>query len=201
MGNNEISPVATTTGNGATLATPVKHIYVIHDNGALNQIRLGRCFPVAFGPAVANVSDPSGLNCTDILVADLGSNQITGGSFATMAIDKAGNLYAVWEQAPFSGGKVTGDTVLKYSYSTNEGNTWSAPMVINTSGSAAGTLHNNVFAWMAAGDDGRVDIVWAVRPDWQTRLTPPVVQAHRIMAQAGLTLRPAPFGVCGWFSR
>jgi hypothetical protein len=171
MGNNEISPVATTTGqpNGtggfATLAAAVKHIYVIHDNAALNKILIGRCFPVAFGPPVANVSDPSGLNCTDLPVADLGPGVKTGGDFPTLAIDKAGNLYAVWEQAPIdASGNITGDTILKYSYSTNEGNTWSAPIQIDTSGSSAGVLHNNVFAWMAAGDDGRVNIVWYGTP-------------------------------------
>ena len=71
MGNNEVSPVATTLGqpdgNGGytTLSTPVKHVFVIHDNSLLNKIMVGRCYPVAFGPPVANVSDPSGLNCTD----------------------------------------------------------------------------------------------------------------------------------------
>jgi len=168
MGNNEISQVATFTGqpNGlggfATLPLPVKHIYVIHDNAALNQIRVGRCFPVAVSPvATPNVSDPSGLNCTDLLVKDLGPNTKTGGNFPTMAIDKSGNLYAVWEQAPIdASGNVTGDTVLMYSYSTNEGNTWATPIQIDTSGSPDGVLHNNVFAWIAAGDDGRVNIAW-----------------------------------------
>ncbi|HKP93568.1 MAG TPA: hypothetical protein VJS88_06700, partial [Chthoniobacterales bacterium] len=171
MGNNEISPIATSTGQPdgaggyATLATAVKHIYVIHDNALLNKILIGRCFPVAFGAPVANVSDPSGLNCTDLLVADLGTSTKTGGSFPTMAIDKAGNLYAVWEEAPIDAdGNIVGDTVLKYSYSTNEGNTWAAPIKIETSGSPAGELHNNVFAWMAAGDDGRVNIVWYGTP-------------------------------------
>ena len=167
MGNNEISPVATTTGqpNGiggfTQLAAPVKHIYVVHDNTSLNQVRMGRCFPVAFGLPTPNVSDPSGLNCTDLLVADLGASAKTGGSFATMAIDKSGNLYTVWEQAPIdASGNVTGDTVLMYSFSTNEGNTWSTPMIIDTSGSPLGVLHNNVFAWINAGDDGRVNIAW-----------------------------------------
>ena len=173
MGNNEVSPVATTLGQPispgvyATLATPVKHVYVIHDNVELNKILIGRCFPVAFGPPVANVSDPSGLNCTDLLVADLGPNQKTGANFPTMAIDGAGNLYAVWEQAPIGPGTnatgdivVSGDTVLKYSYSTDQGNHWSTPITINTSGSADGVLHNNVFAWISAGDNGRVNIVW-----------------------------------------
>ena len=167
MGNNEVNSVATPTGqpNGlggfVTLPAPIKHIYVVHDNAALNQIRMGRCFPVAFGAPVANVSDPSGLNCTDLLVNDLGPNVRTGANFPTMAIDKSGNLYVVWEQAPLdANGNVIGDTVLKYSYSTNEGNTWSPPLIIDTSMSPVGALHNNVFAWIAAADDGRVNIVW-----------------------------------------
>ena len=167
MGNNEVSPVATTLGQPdgldgyATLPTPVKHVFVIHDNAFLNKIMIGRCFPVAFGAPVANVSDPSGLNCTDIVVADLGPTQKTGGDFPTMAIDKAGNLYAVWEQAPIDeSGNIVGDTVLKYSFSTDQGNHWSAPIQIDTSGSSDGILHNNVFAWIVAGDDGRVNIAW-----------------------------------------
>jgi hypothetical protein len=171
MGNDEVSPVATTLGqpNGSggfvTLPTAVKHVFVIHDDAAFQQIQIGRCFPVAFGPPVPNVSDPSGLNCTNILVADLGTSAKTGANFPTMAIDKAGNLYAVWEQAPInSSGQVIGDTVLKYSFSTDQGNTWAAPIQINTSGSPVGTLHNNVFAWPAAGDDGRVDIAWYGTP-------------------------------------
>ena len=167
MGNNEVSPIATTLGQPispgvyATLSTPVKHVYVIHDDATLHKILIARCFPVAFGAPIPNVSDPSGLNCTDILVADLGADQKTGGDFPTMAIDNAGNLYVVWEQAPADvNGNVTGDTVLKYSYSTDQGNTWAEPIEIDTSGSPVGTLHNNVFAWMAAGDDGRVNIVW-----------------------------------------
>jgi hypothetical protein len=171
MGNDEVSPVATTLGqpNGiggyTVLPTPVRHIFVVHDNAALNQIQIGRCFPVAFGPPVPNVSDPSGLNCTNILVADLGASVRTGANFPTMAIDNIGNLYAVWEQAPISdSGQVTGDTVLEYSFSTDEGNTWAASIQIDTSGSLVGTLHNNVFAWAVAGDDGRVDIAWYGTP-------------------------------------
>ena len=171
MGNNEVSPVATTLGqpNGmggyTTLPAPVKHVYVVHDDALLNRILIGRCFPVAFGAPVANVSDPSGLNCVDLPVADLGTTNKTGANFPTMAIDAAGNLYAVWEQAPINaGGQVTGDTVLKYSYSTDQGNTWATPITIDTSGSPVGTLHTNVFAWIAAGDDGRVGIAWYGTP-------------------------------------
>ena len=160
MGNDEVSPVATATGqigqNGrpAQLATPVHHVYVIHDDGSLSRILIARCFPVAVGAPVANVSDPSGLDCVDLPVANLGSGQRTGGNFPSLAIDNAGNLYAVWEQAPYDG-TLAGDTSLWYAYSTNEGTTWSAPVQVPTPG-----LNNDVFAWAAAGDDGRVDIAW-----------------------------------------
>jgi hypothetical protein len=162
MGNDEVSPVATTTGQpgAGALAAPVHHVFVIHDDGSLSKILIARCFPVAFGPPVANVSDPSGLDCVDLPVANLGDPSAvrTGGNFPTLAIDRAGNLYAVWEQAPMSGSKA-GDTSLVYSYSTDQGNTWSAPVQIPTPG-----LANNVFAWAAAGDDGRVDIAWYGSP-------------------------------------
>ena len=177
MGNDEISPVATTTGKlnpgPTTLATPVKHIYVTHDNATLDQIQIGRCFPVAFGAATPNVSDPSGLNCDNLPVASFTGFK-TGANFPTLAIDNAGNLYTVWSQAPIdSSGNVIGDTVLMYSYSTNEGNSWSTPMQINTAGSSAGTLHNNVFAWIGAGDDGRIDIAWYGTPDTSSGSTGP----------------------------
>ena len=163
MGNDEVSPVATTTGQPlvaggppATLSTPVKHVYVIHDDATFSKIAIGRCFPVAFGAAVPNVSDPSGLNCVDLPVATLGAPGTvkTGGNFPAMTIDKAGNLYAVWEQAPVNTTGQIGNTSLEYSYSTDEGAHWSQPIAIATG------LLNNVFAWPAAGDDGRVDVAF-----------------------------------------
>jgi hypothetical protein len=165
MGNDEISPVATRTGqivdgHPTKLPSRVRHVYVIHDDATLSKIAIGRCFPVAFGPPVTNVSDPSGLDCVDLPVADLGkpSEVRTGGDFPTLAIDRAGNLYAVWEQAPVNGDQI-GDSALMYAFSTDEGNTWSTPIQIPTPG-----LANNVFAWTAAGDDGRVDIAWYGTP-------------------------------------
>ena len=161
MGNNEVSPIATTK-DGAP--APVKHVFVIHDDATFSRILIGRCFPVPF------TSDPSGLSCKDLPVATLGTipaggtcpTAKTGANFPTLAIDKAGNLYAVWAQAPQDPMKcqITGDTLLKYSFSTDEGDHWSTPITIPTPG-----LHNNVFAWAAAGDDGRVDIAWYGTPN------------------------------------
>jgi hypothetical protein len=146
LGNVEVSPTT-------------HHIFVVHDNADLNAIAIGRCVTVAFGAPLPGVSDPSGLNCVDIPVTSFPGFK-TAGNFPNMAIDKNGNLYAVWEQAQIDGtGYVVGDTVLKYSYSTDDGSHWSTPTTIPTPG-----LHNNVYAWPAAGDDGRVDIVWYGTP-------------------------------------
>ena len=160
MGNNEVSPVATRTGhvvsgNATTLSTPVKHVFVLHYDGSLSKVLVARCFPVAIGVPVANVSDPSGLDCSDLPVANLGDPTAVraGANFPSLAIDRVGNLYAVWEQAPMSGA-IAGDTSLMYAYSTNEGASWSTPVRVPTG------LANNVYAWAAAGDDGRVDIAW-----------------------------------------
>ena len=112
-----------------------------------------------------NVSDPSGLNCTDVLVADMGTGVRLGANFPTLTIDNAGNIYAAWSEAPAtSSANVTGDTVLKYTYSTDQGITWAPPMMIDTSGSPVGTLHTNVFPWLVAGDDGRVGLAWYGTP-------------------------------------
>jgi hypothetical protein len=161
MGNDEVSPVATRTGQLVSgrptrLPAAVKHVYAIHDDGSLSRILIARCFPVAFGVPVTNVSDPSGLQCVDLPVANLGDPSAvrTGANFPSLAIDRAGNLYALWEQAAMSGGKA-GDTSLVYAYSTNEGASWSQPITVPTPG-----LANDVFGWIAAGDDGRVDIAW-----------------------------------------
>jgi hypothetical protein len=160
MGNNEVSPVPTATGhvvNGrpTTLSTPVRHVYVLHYDGTLSKVQVARCFPVATGLPVVNLSDPSGLDCVDLPVANLGAVDTVraGANFPSLAIDRAGNLYAVWEQAA-ANGPIAGDTSLMYAYSTNEGATWSRPLQVPTG------LANNVFAWAAAGDDGRVDIAW-----------------------------------------
>jgi hypothetical protein len=136
MGNVEVSP---TTGK----------IFVIHDNAAFNAILIGRCQAVPF------TSDPTGLSCVDLPVASFPGFR-TGGNFPTLAIDRAGNLMAVWEQAPVEpDGDIAGDTLLYWSSSTDEGNSWTLPVQIPTPG-----LRNNIFAWAAAGDAGRANVAW-----------------------------------------
>ena len=144
MGNDEIFNY-----NGT------KRAFVVHDNLNLDTILVGRCDLVDF-----TVSPTGYGNCQDVVVTTF-PNSITGANFPTMAVDKAGNIFIVWEQAPYdrTAGMVTGDTLLYYSVSTDQGNHWAAPRQLATPG-----LHNNVFAWPVAGDSGRVDVAWYGTP-------------------------------------
>jgi hypothetical protein len=130
----------------------VKRVVVMHNNDALNQIRMGRCDIVPVTPLT-----PTGYaNCIDkAIFSDV--TTVNGGDFPTLTIDRAGNLFAVWEQAPCGPcpNTIAGDTLLYYSVSTSQGDRWTTPRVLPT-----GALHTNVFAWPAAGDSGAVDVAW-----------------------------------------
>jgi hypothetical protein len=82
-----------------------------------------------------------------------------GQDFAPFTIDSAGNLYAVWSQATVdsSSGNINGTSQIFMSASADHGAHWGAPIKVTA---AAPTLQTNVFPWIAAGDAGRVDIVW-----------------------------------------
>jgi len=141
MGNDEVFTYGST-----------KRVFVMHNNDALNQIRMGRCDIV---PVTALA--PSGYaNCIDQPIFS-DEHTVNGGDFPTLTIDRAGNLLAVWEQAPCGPcpNTINGDTLLYYSVSTSQGDSWSTPRQLPTPG-----FHTNVFAWPAAGDAGRVDIAW-----------------------------------------
>jgi len=129
----------------------VKRVFAMHNNDALNQVRMARCDIVPFIMSATGYA-----KCVDSVVfGDLST--VNGGDFPTLTIDRAGNLFAVWEQAPCGPcpNTITGDTLLYYSVSTSQGDRWSAPRQLPTTG-----LHTNVFAWPAAGDPGAVDVAW-----------------------------------------
>ncbi|HKV30955.1 MAG TPA: hypothetical protein VJT14_08065 [Candidatus Dormibacteraeota bacterium] len=130
----------------------VKRVFVIHNNDALNQIRMARCDIVAVTPLT-----PTGYaNCIDeAIFGDV--TTVNGGDFPTLAIDRAGNLFAVWEQASCGPcpNTIIGDTLLYYSVSTSQGDHWTTPRQLPTPG-----LPTNVFAWPAAGDSGAIDVAW-----------------------------------------
>ncbi len=71
--------------------------------------------------------------------------------FPLVATDAAGNVYATWSD--------TADNNIYYTYSTDEGNTWAAPVLVN-----GGDARSNVMPWMQADAAGRVAIVWYGSP-------------------------------------
>jgi hypothetical protein len=145
MGNVEVSPAT-------------KHVFIPHDDNSFDSILVARCEQVPF------TTDPTGLGCVDKPVTTFPGSK-TAGLFPTMAIDKTGTLYVIWQQAPVTGSYdeltdmdqrvVSGDTALWISTSTDEGDTWSAPKKVPTPG-----LHHNVYTWAVGGDDGRVGLAW-----------------------------------------
>ncbi|MGI8967772.1 MAG: sialidase family protein [Chloroflexota bacterium] len=80
----------------------------------------------------------------------------TGMDFAVLAMDRKGNLYVTWSQAPTDrNGAVTGPSHIYYAYSSNEGTSWTAPRQVDH-----GATDVNLFPWIAVGNAGQVDIVW-----------------------------------------
>jgi len=86
-----------------------------------------------------------------------------GVDFAPIAVDRSGNLYAVWTQAPVdtATGEQNGPSPIYLSTSTDRGATWSAPIDVSASAPA---MQTNLFPWVTAGSNGRIDIVWYGTP-------------------------------------
>jgi hypothetical protein len=89
------------------------------------------------------------------LVFDGGSNTNTDEIFATLAVDSAGNVYAVFPDNLRS--SLNFD--IWFSHSSNKAQTWSRPVAVNSDG---GT---NYFPWVVAGSSGRVDFIYLHTPD------------------------------------
>jgi hypothetical protein len=94
---------------------------------------------------------------------------VQGNFFANVAIDTAGNLWQGWTTG--CGNPATTPCKAFVAYSTNEGQTWSTPIQVNTgAGSPAGTtpdLRQMLFPWTVVGDPGRVAIVYYATTDAQ----------------------------------
>ncbi|HEX6487420.1 MAG TPA: hypothetical protein VF137_00905 [Candidatus Dormibacteraeota bacterium] len=142
---------------GNLVVSPTTHnVFVVHDDTTYSQILVGRCTPVDW------TIDPTGMQCSDHPVTYM-PGQIIGANFPTIAVDSSGQLFAVWEAAPCSpcfnsnttAAAVDGDTLLYFSRSADDGLTWTPAAVVPTPG-----LHNNVYAWVGAGDQGKFDIAW-----------------------------------------
>jgi hypothetical protein len=82
-------------------------------------------------------------------VADVGPHAADN-IFPQLTLDHAGNAYFTWSQTQSSG-----EQDVYYTYSTDRGNTWAAPIDLTQEpGDSA------VFPWMQGGDAGQVDLVY-----------------------------------------
>jgi hypothetical protein len=111
--------------------------------------------------------------CPDATCVDAGGNpeELAGENFASIARDSAGYLYVAFTAGPLDHasssdsnfGALTQPEQIYVVHSLQPAGadpstlTWSAPTPITGTGASAGT---NTFPWIAAGSDGRVDVVW-----------------------------------------
>jgi hypothetical protein len=94
------------------------------------------------------VSTDGGLTFTDYSVF-INPDQTVGygHQFVNISVDKAGNVYAVYND----------DHFVYYSFSKDRGRTWSGPFKISASGTG-------IFPWSAAGAAGKLDVVYYKTP-------------------------------------
>lgn len=103
------------------------------------------------GPCSAHVvymavSTDGGKTFTDHTVYDNPNRSVSyGHQFVNVSIDNAGNVYSVFND----------NHNLFYSYSTNQGATWSSPVQVNH-----GASKTAIFPWSVANNAGHLDIVW-----------------------------------------
>jgi hypothetical protein len=92
------------------------------------------------------VSTDGGKTFTDYPVYDNPNTGVAyGHQFVNVSVDSAGNVYSVYSD----------NHNVSYSFSTNHGQTWSAPVQVNSAPS-----NTAVMPWSVAGDAGKLEIVW-----------------------------------------
>ena len=124
-------------------------IFVAPDNvtenlaaGALRSIYVGVSTDVKLGLPAFTFTD------TKVFTGPAGAqNQGAGNLFPALATDDFGFVYAVWSD----------NSNIFYSFSTNQGTTWSNPMNVSFPVNGGNA---NVFPWIAADANGHVGIVW-----------------------------------------
>src|SRR3954454_18189924 len=100
-------------------------------------------------------SDDGGVNWTDLTSYPAGADEPRELDliFPVIALDKKGKLYSAWADG----------TLIQYVASSDAGKTWSKPYTVNPGEAGAkktaGTA--DLFPWIAAGGDGKLDVVWS----------------------------------------
>jgi len=137
LGTIEVSPTTHDVFVSHSIAADVAK-----ERGA-DEVRVARCTPVPFGPAM-----PGGLDCVDLPVLKAQGVYI----HTSLTVDRAGNLYLAWYEIPFD---ATGGSRLFVAASRDNGETWGPRVPIATPG-----LNTNIWPWVAAGDEGRLGVAW-----------------------------------------
>ncbi len=144
-------------GQGCSLGSRTGNLAFDPANGN-NLYAIAACGTVAD----ATNPNPTGLHVIVVAVSTDGGKTFTDhvaylnpdvtvdyqNNFPNIAVDKAGNVYAVYSD----------DKSVFYSFSTDHGQTWHGPYQVSKSGETA------IFPWATAGDAGKVDIVYYKTP-------------------------------------
>lgn len=136
--NNEIGNMA---------IDPASHV-IYQTFSGIDQSDLAACDSTgcSYHVVYMAVSTDGGKTFTDYPVYDNPNTSVAyGHQFVNVSVDRAGNVYSVFSD----------NHNLYYSFSTNHGQTWSAPAQVN--GAPSSTA---VMPWSVAGDAGKLDIVW-----------------------------------------
>ncbi len=139
INNNEI---------GNMMMDPVRDIIYqtfdgIHD---ASEVACGEAGTCAYHTVWMAVSTDRGKTFTDHIVYNGPNNQISyNHNFTNVSVDKAGNVYSVFSD----------NHNVYYSFSTDHGTTWSAPVQINPPAAATA-----IYPWSVANNAGHLDIVF-----------------------------------------
>jgi len=108
-------------------------------------------------------SDDGGITWTQMNIPDAGSSGSAFDSewnFAPVKVDSLGNVYVAWgesqnvKQDNAGNNIASGGVAIRYSWSSDHGATWHAPVTLST------TTSTNVFPTMDVVSPGVVDIAW-----------------------------------------
>lgn len=140
INNNEIGNLAIDPSNHYIYQT-----FSGIDSGDVACSQAGTC---GYHVVYMGVSTDGGKTFTDHKVYDNPNNTVSyGHQFVNVSVDLAGNVYSVY----------CDNHNIYYSYSTDHGQSWSAPVKVNQASIGANTA---IFPWSVAGAAGKLDIVW-----------------------------------------
>jgi hypothetical protein len=126
---------------------PTTH-YIYQTFSGIDQADAANCQTTGVGYHVVYmaVSTDGGKTFTDYKVYDNPNTSVSyGHQFVNVSVDAAGNVYSVYSD----------NHNVFYSFSTDHGQTWSAPVQVNK-----GPAATAIMPWTVAGSVGKIDVVY-----------------------------------------